>query len=103
GVKLVSVTLGSKGSILSDGKKVVETGVYKTEVADTTGAGDAFASGVIFGYLKGYDLETTAKIGSCLGAMEVATWGARQGLPTCTDNLMDYIKKHPITQTVRIL
>jgi len=103
GVKLVSVTLGSKGSILSDGKKIVETGVFKIEVADTTGAGDAFASGVLYGYLKGQDLETTAKIGSCLGAMEVATWGARQGLPSSMESLMDFIQKHPITQTVRKL
>jgi sugar/nucleoside kinase (ribokinase family) len=103
GVKLVSVTMGSKGSILSDGKKIVETGIYKIEVADTTGAGDAFASGVIFGYTKGYDLETTAKIASCMGAMEVATWGARKGLPASNESLMDFINKHKITQTVRNL
>ncbi len=103
GVKILAVTLGSKGSIVSDGKKVVETGIYKVETADTTGAGDAFASGVLYGYLKGQDLEITAKIGSCLAAMEVATWGARQGLPDCNDALMDFIEKHQISQTIRNL
>lgn len=103
GVKIVSITLGSKGSLLSDGKKVVETGIYKVEAADTTGAGDAFASGVIYGYMTGHDLETTAKIGSCLAAMEVATWGARQGLPGSNEDLMEFINKHQIMQTVRNL
>ncbi len=103
GVKLLSVTLGSKGSIISDGKKIVETGIYKVETADTTGAGDAFASGVLYSYLIGQDLETTAKIASCMAATEVATWGARQGLPKSKEQLLDFINNHEITQTVRNL
>ena len=47
GPQLVSITDGAKGSLLTDGKKVVRSSIYKFDVMDTTGAGDAFISGLL--------------------------------------------------------
>ncbi|HMF30604.1 MAG TPA: carbohydrate kinase family protein [Candidatus Lokiarchaeia archaeon] len=103
GVKVVSVTLGSKGSILSNGYKVVETSTYEVDVVDTTGAGDAFASGILVSHLAGEPIEEMAKFASAMASMKISTWGSRFALPGGIDQLKEFIETHDIQQTVRNL
>jgi len=49
---------------------------------DTTGAGDAFAAGFLYGLLQGRDMETCARIGGIMARFAIARMGARPGLPT---------------------
>ena len=63
GAKEVCLTLGSKGVYTSDGEKVVFVPAQKIEVADATGAGDAFWSGYLTAWLDGYRGETCALFG----------------------------------------
>lgn len=58
-VKGIAVmTGGSKGVIVSDGKRIYKAGIYKEKVtADRTGAGDAFGSGFVAGLMK-YQVES---------------------------------------------
>ena len=93
GCRNVAVTFG-KG-IRLDGRRVsayvrdanaeryIDTGKrLHGEVADTTGAGDAFASGFLFGLLEGKDLETCGRLGNCTARLSLKCSGARGGLPT---------------------
>ncbi|MBN2156114.1 MAG: carbohydrate kinase family protein [Candidatus Lokiarchaeota archaeon] len=99
GLKKMAVSLGSKGSRLIDGDQVVESGIYKVTVSDTTGAGDAFASGFIYGILNNLSLKKIAKYASALSAFEVEGWGVRIGLPKSIHELEDFINKNTLEQT----
>jgi ribokinase len=65
-----------------------ETG---TEV-DTTGAGDAFAAGFIYGLLKGKGPEECGQLGSIVAQLCIAKTGAREGLPTLKELAQHYLK-----------
>ena len=51
-------------------------------VMDTTGAGDAFAAGFLYGLIYGHDVETCARIGGIMARFAIAELGARTRLPT---------------------
>ncbi|MFX1427598.1 MAG: carbohydrate kinase family protein, partial [Promethearchaeota archaeon] len=68
GIKLISITDGPNGSIISDGKKIINSGVYSggKEVEDTTGAGDAFLAGILVSRLNNFSLEKTSKMATAM-------------------------------------
>ena len=98
GLKIVNITFGKDGQWLSDGKILIKTTPPKTFLADTTGAGDAAMSGLIFGILKGKSLQETSKIAASLSAMEIETLGVRVGTPIEFSELDEFMSKHPIIQ-----
>ncbi len=59
---------GSKGSYVREGGKNYRIPVYKTEVINTNGAGDAYAAGFLFGYLKKFAVEECGRMGSYLAS-----------------------------------
>ena len=52
---------------------------------DTTGAGDAFAAGFLYGLLKGRDLEECGRLGDITARFSITKIGAREGLPTLNE------------------
>lgn len=100
GPKLVSVTDGANGSIITDGKKIVRSGIYKVEVKDTTGAGDAFLSGILISKLNGYSLEKMTKIATGMSSLESMEIGVREGIPQNLQELEDFIKKYKLEQQI---
>ena len=61
------VKIGSRGSLIRKGTEEVRVEAVPVEkVVDTTGAGDFFAAGFLYGLTCGYSLEKCAKIGSIL-------------------------------------
>lgn len=73
--------LGSRGAILKRGDEVATVKpVTVSSAIDTTGAGDLWASGFLYGYLSGLDLEKSGRIASILGAHAVSCIG------TCFDS-----------------
>ncbi|RLG46511.1 MAG: hypothetical protein DRN92_05135 [Thermoproteota archaeon] len=88
GPRAVIVTLGSAGSLLIRQEAIPEkVPAFRTKVVDTTGAGDVFTAGIIYGQLKGWDLLTCMRFGSAAAAMKVTHFGARSGLPTAKEVL----------------
>lgn len=77
GADTVCLTLGSKGAKLSQkGKKVIELPAIKIEeVADATGAGDAFWSGFLFAYIKEKSVEESIDIALKLAALKLQNVG----------------------------
>jgi ribokinase len=81
GVEVVVVKLGKEGCYITDGKREITIPAFEVKVVDTTGAGDAFNVGFLYGYLKGRDLEECGKLGNFVASMCVQKFGARAGLP----------------------
>ena len=83
GARIVCVTLGGKGCYVADSS----TGeshlidAYPTDVVDTTGAGDAFAAGFLFGLLRDKSLYESGKTGNLVASFCIREYGGRKGLP----------------------
>ncbi len=74
---LAVVTLDAEGSFLCRGEELVRTPAYPVRPVDTTGAGDMFAAGILYGLTQGYDLAVTGRIASYAAAQVVAKMGPR--------------------------
>jgi len=85
GAELVAVKLGKNGCYVSNGNESYMIEAYRVEVVDTTGAGDAFCAGFIYGLIKKKDLFECGKLGNLVASHCVAKIGARTGLPTLAD------------------
>jgi ribokinase len=81
GAELVAVKLGNRGCYVTDGKESHMIDAYKVEAVDTTGAGDAFDAGFIYGLIKGKDLFDCGRLGNFVASRCVLAMGARTGLP----------------------
>jgi ribokinase len=80
GAGIVAVTLGGKGSYVTDGEKSFEEPAHKTKVRDTTGAGDAFAAGFLYRLLAGSSIDAAARCGNIAASFCIREPGARCGL-----------------------
>jgi sulfofructose kinase len=77
----VAMTMGSQGAWLGRGDRQVRVDAFPVEVVDTTGAGDAFHAGLIYGLLlEGWPLRRAALFASALAALKCTALGARGGL-----------------------
>ncbi len=76
--KLAALTRSEKGSvILGDGRSIAIPAAPVAKVVDTTGAGDLYAAGFLFGVATGKDLETAGRLGSLAAAEIISHVGAR--------------------------
>ncbi|MEC9000787.1 MAG: adenosine kinase [Actinomycetota bacterium] len=79
-VDLAFVTLGKQGSMVVQGSERIRIEADELEVVvDTTGAGDLYAAGVLFGLSQGADLPHAARLGSIAAAEVISHLGARPG------------------------
>ncbi|KAG5542339.1 hypothetical protein RHGRI_022021 [Rhododendron griersonianum] len=70
------VTLGPNGCIVKHGKETVRVpAIGESKAIDATGAGDLFASGFLYGLVKGLSLEECCKVGSCSGGSVIRALG----------------------------
>ena len=74
---VVVVKRGEKGCYVASDEGCYEVPAYKVKVVDTTGAGDAFNAGFLYGLLKGKNLEDCARIGNYLASLCIQHVGAR--------------------------
>ena len=77
-VELACVTLGERGSVLVQQSDIIEVPpVLVDRVVDTTGAGDQYAAGVLFGLARGFDLAECGRLGSVAAAEVISHVGPR--------------------------
>lgn len=76
-VKIAIVKIGSKGSLIKRGNETANIKPYSSKVVDTTGAGDIYASGFLYGLINELPLETCGRIGSLLAARVIENIGAK--------------------------
>ena len=75
--ELVCLTKGADGSTVSQRGVRVDVPAEPVHVVDTTGAGDLYASGFLFGLTHGHDLATSARLGGMAAAEVISHVGAR--------------------------
>lgn len=85
GVNIVAVKLGEKGCYVTDGKEEHFIEAFKVKVVDTTGAGDAFDAGFLYGLLKGKGLYECGRLGNFVASKCITSMGARTGLPSLSE------------------
>jgi sugar/nucleoside kinase (ribokinase family) len=71
----VAVKLGERGAIAARDTEVVHTPALKVKVVDTTGAGDSFDGGFLYGFLNGWRLERALKLGAACGSLSTRAVG----------------------------
>lgn len=77
----VAVKRGPEGCFVTNGRESVRLPSLAARAVDTTGAGDAFNAGLVFGLLRGHPLRECALLGSLAAASCAAKPGAWAGLP----------------------
>lgn len=91
GIKVIIITMGKEGAMILNPKSSerIKT-IEETKVVDTTGAGDAFSAGFIYGFIKNIsfkfeDLKSNVKIGNFIAGKCIQKLGARNGIPNVNE------------------
>jgi len=71
------IKVGKEGSLIKCGEEVIRIGTIPVQCVDTTGAGDLYASGFLYGYANGLSLEKCGLFGSVLAGHVIEIVGAR--------------------------
>ncbi|WP_456367800.1 ADP-dependent ribose-1-phosphate kinase [Thermococcus sp.] len=83
--KNLVVTLNGGGALVREGSRTFEIRGLSAKVIDSTGAGDSFDAGIIYGVLNGWSLEDSAKLGMLLAYLTVQRVGARSAIVPLTE------------------
>jgi sugar/nucleoside kinase (ribokinase family) len=92
GFALTGMTLGVRGALVYTNGVFLESPAYAVPdgCRDTTGAGDAFHAGFLYGLLKGEEIEPSLRLANATAALKCRALGARTSLPTAGE-LKDFI------------
>jgi len=82
GCRLTAATLGEDGVLAWDGRRFHQRPAYRVPVVDTTGAGDIFHAGFIYGLLQGWPLAQQLDFACAAAALNCMAAGARGGIQT---------------------
>ena len=94
GIEILLVKRGEDGVSIykKDGERADVPG-FPVEVLNVLGAGDAFAGGFLYGYLQGWDLYKSCRMGNASGAQVVTKKGCANFMPTLQES-MAFIEAH---------
>lgn len=82
GVEVAVETLGDRGChVYGEEGDFSVPAVKPVRIADPTGAGDAFAGGLLSGLCLGFSIETAARMGAVVASFVLEQWGCQAGLP----------------------
>jgi len=97
GCKLAAATLGTGGVLAWDGKLFQHSAAYRVPVVDTTGAGDIFHAGFIYGLLQSWPLQRQLDFSCAAAAMNCMATGARGGIQSieAIEGLMATASRYP--------
>jgi 5-dehydro-2-deoxygluconokinase len=83
GIDAFVLKRGARGStVFRPNQASIDVAPFPIEVLNVLGAGDAFASGLLYGYLQGWTLERAARMGNACGAIVVTRHGCANFMPT---------------------
>lgn len=100
GVKWVGLKLGKDGCWLAAQETRVRLPGMKVEVVDSTGAGDAFSAGLIFGKMGELSLGACGLLANALGALSATVWGGGVSLPSLLEvrTFLEAQREDPVPQ-----
>ena len=85
GSLVTGATLGEDGVLIYVRGQFIHSPAFAIECRDTTGAGDAFHAGFIYGLLTGLTIEETLRFANAVAGLKCLAVGARTGLPTLNE------------------
>jgi len=92
GPEAVVVKRGARSTLVrARGGEWVEAATFRVEVLNVLGAGDAFAGGFLYGYLRGWDWQRAARMGNACGAIVVTRHGCANFMPR-EDEALQFIR-----------
>lgn len=106
GCKFTAATLGQDGVLAWDGRDLLLRSAYRVPVVDTTGAGDIFHAGFIYGLLRGWPLDRTLDFSCAAAAMNCTAQGARGGIREVglVEEMMDSVERYaPVAEFAHLL
>ena len=83
--RIVAVKLGPKGGIAYHAGAIVKAETISVQVVDTTGAGDTFDAGFIYGFLSHWDLQQSLQFACICGSLSTLKAGGTAGQPTLAE------------------
>ncbi|WP_396627639.1 carbohydrate kinase family protein [Luteitalea sp.] len=78
---LLCATIGAEGAVALDGTRFIHSPGFKVHAVDTTGAGDVFRAGFIYGTLQGWDTEHVLRFANAAAGLSCTRPGAIGGVP----------------------
>lgn len=84
-IPLLAVKLGADGGLACRGEESVTAPSLVVNVVDTTGAGDSFNAGFLYGYLNDYPLEKSLNLACACGSLSTRTAGGTAAQPTLAE------------------
>jgi ribokinase len=85
GFGITTITLGGRGSVTSAGDEIISCPAFPIEIVDSTGAGDVFHGGYLYGLLQKWPLKDAIRFASALAAMKCRKLGGRAGIPRLSE------------------
>lgn len=99
---LLCVTLGTNGAMALDGDRIVHSPAFAVNAVDTTGSGDVFRAGFVYGMLAGWPTAEVLRFSNAAAAVSVTRFGAMAGAPSLAE--VEELLRHgtclPFTSTV---
>lgn len=83
------IKLGARGALIQKGTHSVHVSAVPTQVVDTTGAGDMFAAGFLYGYISNLTLEQSGQIAAYLASDVISRYGAH-----LSEEAVQFILRH---------
>jgi ribokinase len=100
GGDISGITLGPTGSVIACDGEVFEIPAFTIQAVDTTGAGDLFHAGCLYGILQNWDIPAVGQFASAVAALGCLALGARSGIPTLKEVsdflIMQKVHGHPL-------
>jgi sugar/nucleoside kinase (ribokinase family) len=98
GCAMTAATLGPDGVVAWDGERFCASAAYQVPVVDTTGAGDLFHAGFIYGLLQGWEMQRRLDFSCAAAALNCMAEGARGGIGTvpAIEALMRTAPRYPV-------
>jgi sugar/nucleoside kinase (ribokinase family) len=87
-VETLGIKLGAQGALGVRRGETVRAESIPVNVIDTVGAGDSFDAGFLYGYLHGWSLERSLRLGCACGALSTQSSGGTGGQPTLEEALV---------------
>lgn len=75
--EIVVLKVGAEGSWVKGGEEIIKISAFPVDCIDTTGAGDLYAAGFLYGFAKELNLETCGILGSLMAGKVIEIVGAR--------------------------
>ena len=96
GAKACTLTIGAKGSLTLTGGEIFHTPALTVDVIDTTGAGDVFHGGYIYGLLQKWGIREVVRFATAFASLKCRKLGGRAGIPGL-EEVMAFLRKHDYT------